>query len=366
MSKSKIEWTDLTWNPVTGCNKVSQGCRNCYAERMYERFNGKDSFKNIICHEDRLLIPVRRKKPSMVFVNSMSDLFHEKVPFSFIDKVFAIMGLTPQHTYQVLTKRADRMLEYFESRVNSEMMEQAAEKIVTDQPHLFYVVRRYRFENETMEEATNDLRHIIKSAGWYSGISYIDTGEGDAEKEHEFFYEGTWPLPNVWLGVSVEDQKTANERIPLLLQVPAAVRFLSCEPLLGAVKLKFMTGNEVMTDALNGLEITTAQHHAIKPTTIHKIDWVICGGESGPGARPMHPDWARSLRDQCKAAGVPFFFKQWGEWTHIYPQDLSMANRQQTYQHGTSFYKVSKRLAGDILDGYQHHEFPEILKHVVC
>lgn len=267
-AKSKIEWTDKTWNPVTGCTKVSQGCKNCYAERIYERFNGKGSFKNVICHDDRLMDPTRWRKPSMVFVNSMSDLFHEDVPFKFIYEVFLIMQKAHWHTFQILTKRADRMVQFYKE---------------------------------------------------YAQI--IDA------------------LPNVWVGVSVEDQKTADERIPLLLQVPTAVRFLSCEPLLGPINLKLFEG-PVLSWKLQRLE---------KRQGVSKgIDWVICGGESGPGSRPMHPDWARSLRDQCKAAGVSFFFKQWGE----YSPGLVAGNGDVQY------FRIGKKKAGRLLDGQLHDAFP--------
>lgn len=234
---TKIEWTDQTWNPVTGCDKVSQGCKNCYAEVMHRRLRGmfpdkysKPFLGNIEIHEDELNKPAQWRKPRMVFVNSMSDLFHYKVPFSFIYKVFAIMDVCHWHTFQVLTKRPDRMLEFMAQ---------------------------------------------------YPKV-----------------------LPNVWLGVSCEDQKQADLRIPLLLQVPAAVRFLSCEPLLGPI------------DLCQSIRIYEQQRSGAFQTTFFsdKLHWVIVGGESGHHARPMHPDWVRTIRDQCAAANVPFFFKQWGEW----------------------------------------------------
>lgn len=232
---TKIEWTDVTWNPVTGCDKVSQGCKNCYAEVMHRRLRGmfpekysKPFLGNIEVHADELMKPTTWKKPHMVFVNSMSDLFHYKVPFSFIYQVFAVMDVCRQHTFQILTKRPDRMLEFMNA--------------------------------------------------------YCE-------------YPGTnrQPLPNVWLGVSCEDQKQADLRIPLLLQAPAAIRFLSCEPLLAPIDLD------------NHLPI-------MERSAGNDLHWVIAGGESGHHARPMHPDWVRSIRDQCHAANVPFFFKQWGEW----------------------------------------------------
>lgn len=267
---SNIEWTDVTWNPVTGCTKVSQGCKHCYAERLYERFNGKGSFRNVICHEDRFLQPFKRKKPSRIFVNSMSDLFHEDVPFQFIDKVYDTMWCTPRHTYQVLTKRADRMQQY----------------------------------------CSNIVPYI----------------------------------PNVWQGVSVEDQKTADERIPLLTATHAVIRFLSMEPLLGPVDLSPFLPSPL------GFGIPL-------------IDWVIVGGESGPGARPMHPQWVRDLRDQCKEAGIAFFFKQWGEYAPAHDlqcNDKGIKGRKWfTFDPDTSVCRVGKKAAGRLLDGKEYNAFPQ-------
>ncbi len=213
--KSAIEWTDATWNPVTGCTKISPGCKNCYAERLALRLRemGNPRYKNgfrITLHPDQVDLPLRWAKPKMIFVNSMSDLFHEEVPLSYIAQVFELMGEAPQHTFQVLTKRHTRLAELM--------------------PRLPL-------------------------------------------------------LANVWVGVSVENQLWADRRIPALKSVAAAVRFLSCEPLLRPISL--------------------AKH-------LGGIDWVIVGGESGPRARPMEPSWARAIRDECLEAGVPFFFKQWG------------------------------------------------------
>ncbi|HMG94379.1 MAG TPA: phage Gp37/Gp68 family protein [Chryseolinea sp.] len=264
---TKIEWTDEVWNPVTGCDKVSQGCKNCYAEIMHRRLMGmfpdkysKPFLGNIELHEDELMKPLKwRNKPRRVFVNSMSDLFHEDVDYGFIYKVFAVMDVCRQygHTFQILTKRPGRMLEFMKAHVS----------------------------------------YTINS-----------------------------PLDNVWLGVSVEDQKTADERIPLLKHTSAAVRFLSCEPLLGPINDHLDT---------------------------QKIHWVIVGGESGRHARPMYPDWVRSIRDQCRASDIPFFFKQWGEWA---PSDLPMPF------HSEPVFKVGKNKSGNHLDGNQHLEFPHIQK----
>jgi len=253
MSKSKIEWTDAVWNPVTGCSKVSSGCANCYAERMSKRLAGrcgypKDDPFRVTLHQEKLNQPLFWKKPKRIFVNSMSDLFHDDVPFEFIWSVWARMVTNRQHTYMILTKRPKRMKEFFD---------------------------------------------------WNASL--------------EFKVETTWP--NIWLGVSVENQATADERIPLLLQVPATVRFVSCEPLLGPVNLERIEprGKAAFIHSLSGIvsvPFTVLDNYP-------KIDWVIVGGESGPGSRPVHPDWVRSLRDQCQAAGTKLFFKQWGEWEPI-------------------------------------------------
>lgn len=240
--KSDIQWTDATWNPVTGCTKVSPGCAHCYAERITERLHGPGSFEEIVLHPDRLEYPLHWRKPRRVFVNSMSDLFHNDVPYDFIIKVFGVMQKCPQHTFQVLTKRATGMYD---------------------------VVR---------------------------AIGRLDQ------------FSSAWPLPNVWLGVSVENQHFANERIPLLLRTPAAVRFISAEPLLGPVCL-----TDVKETMLPKMEGDNHIHiDATERVVPSHIDWVICGGESGTDARAMQLSWARSLRDQCKSAGVAFFMKQLG------------------------------------------------------
>lgn len=214
--KSKIEWTEQTWNPTTGCTKVSPGCKHCYAETLAKRLkamgaNGYDNGFKLSIMEERLNQPLKRKTPTVYFVNSMSDLFHEGIDDAFLDRVFDVIKQTPHHTYQILTKRAERLPEYF----------------------------------------------------------------------------GKKKLPkNVWLGVSVEDKKYGVPRIDYLRRVKATVRFLSVEPLLqdiGEVNLK-------------------------------NIHWVIVGGESGPKARPMKPEWVENIRIQCEEQDVAFFFKQWGGW----------------------------------------------------
>jgi len=316
---SKIEWTEATWNPVTGCTKVSPGCDNCYAEKIVERFHGKGAFAVVRRSDDKLFLPFRWRRPRRVFVNSMSDLFHDDVPDSFIANVWSVMARTPRHTYQVLTKRHARM------------------------------------------------RALLSSAAFQDHVRSIAPG-------------AAWPPPNVWLGVSVENQKWADIRVPALLATPAAVRWLSCEPLLGPVDL---------IRAVNKLDW-------LDPASLQPggIDWVVAGGESGRGARPMHPDWARSLRDQCARSGVPYFFKQHGQWEPLGPlydldedsdtdesDDARMdavtaeIDGHRVIQLETSGYiveghqpgdprtwlmaSVGKKAAGRELDGRTHDDYPQ-------
>ncbi|MCB9993083.1 MAG: phage Gp37/Gp68 family protein [Hyphomicrobiaceae bacterium] len=314
---TKIEWArhpvtgaGASWNPIrarnleTGkighfCVHVSEGCRNCYAERWQPRFGNPVRFVEqdrkkveIFVDAKALFQPLHWKKPRGIFVCDMSDLFDKGVSDDMIDMVFAVMALTPQHIYFVLTKRPARMREYLSDPK---------------------VVRR------TYELACNmAIAHDVK---------FI------------------WPIPNVWLGTSAEDQTTADERIPRLLATPAAKRFVSLEPLLGPVYVS------------------------------ERIDWVIAGGESGPKARPSHPDWFRSLRDQCATAGVPFFFKQWGEWidadelwpsgpplTFLGAQELAEFEgyQFQPQSSGHTMVRVGKRQAGRTLDGKTHDAMPAL------
>ncbi|GMV07400.1 MAG: hypothetical protein AMXMBFR53_36750 [Gemmatimonadota bacterium] len=274
-ANSKIEWTDTTWNPLAGCTPVSEGCRNCYAANHARRLAGNPNPKvsgpyegtartagdgravftgrvNLI--PERLEEPLRWRKPRRVFVNAMSDLFHPDVPLEFVDRVFAVMALCPQHTFQVLTKRPERMAEYF------------------------------------------------LPIGQTNRSDWVWAEMGRRLNRSRLAYP-KWPLPNVWLGTSVENQAAADERIPHLLRCPAAVRFLSCEPLLGPVGLRpWLRHAHIRTDMATGKDYRY-------PAPIH---WLIAGGESGRGARPCDVAWLRSLRDQCAAAGVPYFLKQMG------------------------------------------------------
>jgi len=281
MSKTKIEWvknndgsSGETWNPVTGCSPVSEGCQNCYARRMAKRLAGrcgypKDDPFRVTLHPERLEEPLGWKKSRHVFICSMGDLFHEDVPFYFITKVFAIMALRPQHIFIILTKRPGRMKEWFK-----------------------YI------QCLAARTPAAPVRSVPYNDGRY------------CEVLRHFFHKGgridrNWPLHNVWLGVTTENQQRADERIPLLLQIPAAVRFVSCEPLLEPVDLsRWLMVREVSTPARWELSRSGSDE------AIPLLDWVICGCESGPNARPMKPDWARQLRDQCQAASVPFFLKQ--------------------------------------------------------
>jgi len=285
---SKIEWTNATWNPITGCSLVSPGCTNCYAMRLAHRLshvggktgakyggltdvvNGKVVWNGVVwlTNEATLTAPLRWRKPKRIFVNSMSDLFHPDVPDEWIESIFGVMENAPQHQFQVLTKRAERMQQQIER-----------------------------------------LGQLWAQRGPREG----------------------WPLPNVWVGPSVEDQKRANERIPYVLKTLAAVRLLSCEPLLGPIDLTRLDlgikrthgygDRRVYWDALTGWEhqcapgkrLTAGEHGRTAISGPHRrVQWVIVGGESGPGARPCELAWVRSIRDQCREANVPVFIKQLG------------------------------------------------------
>jgi protein gp37 len=327
-ANSKIEWTDATWNPVVGCSLVSPGCTNCYAMQMAARIEamnegahkvsmakdpewgaiGKSHYAgltepaktgpvwtgNVALAPDHILTaPLRWRKPKRIFVNSMGDLFHESVPDEWIDRVFAVMALAPQHTFRVLTKRSKRMRE---SASHADTPRRLARALL----------------DMLIAGQIPDGERTITNVTWP-----LDDDAPDDDPTLR-----AWPLPNVHVGVSCEDQPRADERIPDLLATPAAVRFVSCEPLLGEVDLTTLCPGHYFIDALSGRKYHDAPEGVNSATEVGaRLDWVIVGGESGARARPMHPDWALSIRDQCAAAGVPFFFKQMTKKGMI-PDDL--------------------------------------------
>lgn len=342
MTQSKIEWTEQVWNPLVGCTVHSPGCTNCYAMRdaWRKQFNpnAKIAAKyagtvektkggqllwtgRVNFSEEALLAPLRRRVPTRYFVNSMSDLFHAQVPDETIDRIFAVMALCPQHTFQVLTKRSDRMREYL----------------------------------------SDPKMHFRVAMTWENRLAQAHSVETLCR---------ALPLPNVWLGVSVEDQARADLRIPDLLATPAAVRWISAEPLLGPVALADFCTGHYFTNALTGARWHDAPEGVSAAADMGgaKLDWVVCGGESGPDARPMHPDWARALRDQCASAGVPFFFKQWGEWapttnlapkaTHWLSRFGRLYGRDDPAAEGRGINRPGKKAAGRLLDGVLHDGFP--------
>jgi len=361
---TKIEWTDATWNPITGCSVTSPGCKHCYAMQLAgTRLKHHESRAGLTqdtsagpvwtgevrFNSQWLDQPLRWKAPKMIFVCAHSDLFHESVPDARIDKVLAVMALAKRHIFQVLTKRAKRMREYFSA-----------------------------LTRDRIEEAAREMGYTFRHSGaWLLAL----------------------PLPNVWLGVSVEDQKRADERIPELLATPAAVRFLSMEPLLGGVDLSQWLDLIQYDDGAPWMRRNIGHLHDM-------LDWVIVGGESGPKARPMHPQWVRDIRDQCEAAGVPMMLKQWGEWKPISQMDESehgglykscviakphenQSNLDDIYgrrctvpstvlhangsthditepmafMQGTEamqIFRIGKKTAGRLLDGVQHDGYPEL------
>jgi len=353
MADTKIEWTDKSWSPVVGCTKVSPGCENCYAERMAKRLSGMESSRNykkkqiyrckysthivnsdgwtgnIVCDESALDKPLHWRTPRQIFVCSMGDLLHKSVPFEFTDKVIEVLRRCPQHTGILLTKRHERMLKY-SNRINRK-----------------------------------------------------------------------WP-DNIIGMVTAENQKWADIRIPALLQCGFKTTGVSIEPMLGEIDIKKYVYLRQRCVGKKGCGFTGASYEFWNPKKdgayrcpqcrkthtyliTDSIDWVIVGGESGLGARPMHPAWARSIRDQCKDAGVPFFFKQWGkfvapeqtnyqsgghgrnkEWR--FPVGCSYLKYDGTYYPGypsggisawTKIYGIGKKKAGCLLDGKEHKEYPE-------
>lgn len=334
---SLIEWCTATWNFLIGCTKKSAGCMHCYAIRVAWRMmhnpnpkvakkfagtvkrgsNGELNWTGRInFDEDVLSQPLKWRLPRRIFVNSLSDFFHPNVKDEWIDAAFGVMARCPQHTFQVLTKHPERAVEYFKSWMTS---------------------------TGTRERILNICEH--------AQIAPVNLKKN-------------WPLPNVQIIASVEDQPTANERIPWLLEIPAAVRGLSVEPLLGPISLA---------------QYHKEEGHGTYSTWLDYLDWVIVGGESGPDARPMHPTWTRNLRNQCVSAGVPFFFKQHGAWIEAEPElSHGIIVKPDGERIGCSYASpaelkalrasgavlmshVGKKAAGRLLDGRTWDEFPKAI-----
>lgn len=411
--RTHIEWTDATWNPITGCTLVSEGCRNCYAAQLaatrlrhhpsrsgLARLNAEGVAKftgEVRFNPQWLDQPIRWKRPRRIFVCAHGDLFHGGVQREWLVEIFARIALAPQHIYQILTKRP------------------AHQRAILSDPSFVRQVYE-RVCDLTLER---ELRVVLIADPAHQGYAPAGTR----------IHLGVWPLPNVWLGTSVEDQLTADERIPELLATPAALRWISAEPLLGPIDLRqwqhdygcgcgwggdspldycrecgwrgFAPGANAPEDcpecgcaiddylACPECDGQDGDGLSFGPNSRPRLDWVVAGGESGKNARPMHPDWARSLREQCASAGVPFLFKQWGEWA---PQvgaidGWSIADdpEQSRYDHleydieseawGTPFRpawcdwdgldeaqvvsRIGKRQSGRLLDGVLHDEFPD-------
>lgn len=301
-----------SWSPVSGCSPVSAGCMNCPTLVQWDRLSARPgsvyhgrAVGDVLCHPERLSQPLYwRRQPRQVTVNPMSDLFHPDVPDTFLDEVFAVMALAQQHVFKVLTKRPERMLAYasqLEGR--RDLIRQAMQRITIWMP-------------------PSERAHLLP----------VDR------------FAPTGGLPNVWLGVSVEDQSSADQRVPLLLQTPAAVRWVCAEPLLGMVDLtRFLRTRLREGDP----------HDVIVPA----LDWVVVGGETGHDARAMNPEWVRELRDQCVSTGVPFLFKQWGTWV----PDRSGSTEPASLTKPVGMYAMTRPgspHAGRWLDGQLHNGFP--------
>ncbi|MBB2698912.1 UNVERIFIED_ORG: protein gp37 [Rhizobium esperanzae] len=344
---TKIEWTDATWNPITGCAIVSPGCTNCYAMKLAgtrlqhhpsragltrDSKAGPVWTGEVRFNEQWLTQPLTWSRPRMIFVCAHGDLFAEGVPDEWIDKVFAVMALAPQHIFQVLTKRPERMREYIRSSETYGRILRAADPLRSQRRH---------------------LGSIPISAPSHAGF---------------------WP--QLWLGVSVEDQKRAEERIPILLDTPAAIRWISAEPLLGPLDLD--KDGAVNEDSGRSFLRSWGRNdwHS------RGLDWVVAGGESGLGCRPMHPHWVYALRDQCVAAEVPFLFKQWGNWIVASAEnghhDSSMVTNDAIWldvdgrqakpscdgmREPIGMFRVTKSRAGRKLSGVEHNGYPPLPAH---
>jgi protein gp37 len=387
---TKIEWTDATWNPITGCSVVSPGCTHCYAMKLAgtrlahhpsragltrDTKAGPVWTGEVRLNEQWLTQPLKWKRPRKIFVCAHGDLFHESVPDEWRYLVIAAMGMTydtatvdhqnvitarrQRHIYQVLTKRPD-------------------------------IQRGFMTALHDATQAGDILSHPLSVAA-----QKVSKLAGHPFWMNAPFTVWRWVMegcPGLWLGVSAEDQKRANERIPDLLATPAAVRWVSAEPLLGPInfqRIRIAPDHHTIIDALDGYAIASTPTQPGRPART-ALDWIVAGGESGADARPMHPDWARAIRDQCDSAGVPFFFKQNGEWIGAdeWLRHLTRAGEGPVYdlhydparalnfdqaahlarscgfdfeQHsdGSTTIRVGKRRAGRLLDGRTHDGMPE-------
>ena len=295
MGKTKIAYTDYTWNPVTGCDPVGEGCRNCWAQGLHEmrhkaHQNGKKMpaqyawpFTTIQLHEERLMEPLKIRKPSKIAVCLGGDLYHKDVPDSFIEQVYAVMALCPQHVFQVLTKRPERRRKWYAGLDGEDGEGWRGSVVEGCAQNLFAKLHPEQAKNVDEWLAVN------------------------------------LPLPNVWEGVSVWDQPPADAFIPILLQTPVAVRWVSYEPAIGAVDLRYLHHDgTVEIDSLSGTHGVLRPHQGKN----ERLDWTVVGGESGPHARPCNVEWIRSIVEQCKDAEVPVFVKQMGDYsTRVDPTD---------------------------------------------
>lgn len=361
---TSIEWTGRTWNPLIGCSRISSGCGvadagGCYAERFTHRFagpgqrwegltrstsNGPRWTGEVRLFEAALLAPLRWRKPSRVFVNSMSDLFHENVTDETIDRVFAVMALTPHLTHQVLTKRPERMRAYLSTL---DVQERLAHAVVAT------AVATGRGPDAPRK---------------HPALRFGSHGDSVLDGPFPVGFE-TWPLPNVHLGVSVEDQATADERIPILLQTPAAIRWVSYEPALGPVKFRPWLGGECAHEDVV-VETDTNGFECRRCDDATNLDWIVVGGESGPGARPFDVAWARSTIAQCRAAGVAVFCKQIGAMPRIGVEEhrpplqrKGQWGRPVSVTRTESYLKLRDRKGGDMSEwplDLRVREFPEV------
>lgn len=344
--RTGISWTDATWNPIRGCSRISEGCMRCYAERIAERFSGPGQVfegfaergrgwtRKVELIPEQLAVPLRWKRGRRIFCSSMTDVFHESLSNEAIAAVFGVMAACPQHTFQVLTKRAKRMREWFE------WVQQESE-------------------------------HPLSTCGreWISAMDFPVTSRSAAGRA-TIGPGARWPLPNVWLGVSVENQNAADERIPELLATPAAVRFLSCEPLIGPVDLsRWLEGDTRVTDddedAPDGAIVDGRLRVGKDWARVDHLHLVIAGCESGPGARPCEVAWLRQLRDQCAAARVAFWLKQARH--HVEPGNYPLVGDNHVDVVGAgpgSKRKPSGVIELPYLDGVQHAAFPEVQDRV--